>query len=59
MVFIVICVLMGVGNEWVEKYDFFDLCVFGLVGELINLEVWNWYNEVVGKGNCLIVDMFW
>jgi len=29
------------------------------VGEPINPEAWNWYNEVVGKGNCPIVDTWW
>lgn len=51
--------LMGAGNEWVEKHDLSDLRVLGSVGEPINPEAWNWYNEVVGKGNCPIVDTFW
>ncbi|MEX3015006.1 acetate--CoA ligase [Gymnodinialimonas hymeniacidonis] len=51
--------LMGKGNEWVEKYDLSDLRVLGSVGEPINPEAWNWYNDVVGKGNCPIVDTFW
>ncbi|MGB8622914.1 MAG: acetate--CoA ligase [Paracoccaceae bacterium] len=51
--------LMGQGNEWVEKYDLSDLKVLGTVGEPINPEAWNWYNDVVGKGNCPIVDTWW
>lgn len=51
--------LMGAGNEWVEKYDLSDLRVLGSVGEPINPEAWNWYNDVVGKGRCPIVDTFW
>ncbi len=51
--------LMGAGIEWVEKYDLSDLRVLGSVGEPINPEAWNWYNDVVGKGNCPIVDTFW
>ncbi|MCY4335163.1 MAG: acetate--CoA ligase [Litoreibacter sp.] len=51
--------LMGKGNEWVEKYDLSDLRVLGSVGEPINPEAWNWYNDVVGKGRCPIVDTFW
>ena len=51
--------LMGKGNEWVEKYDLSDLVVLGSVGEPINPEAWNWYNDVVGKGKCPIVDTFW
>ncbi len=51
--------LMGAGNDWVEKHDLSDLRVLGSVGEPINPEAWNWYNEVVGKGRCPIVDTFW
>ncbi|MGV6811126.1 MAG: acetate--CoA ligase [Brevirhabdus sp.] len=51
--------LMGQGTEWVEKYDLSSLKTLGTVGEPINPEAWNWYNEVVGKGNCPIVDTWW
>ncbi|MDU8943162.1 acetate--CoA ligase [Ovoidimarina sediminis] len=51
--------LMGAGREWVEKYDLSSLRLLGSVGEPINPEAWNWYNEVVGKGRCPIVDTFW
>ncbi len=51
--------LMGAGNEWVEKYDLSDLRILGSVGEPINPEAWNWYNDVVGNGRCPIVDTFW
>ncbi|MAM61508.1 MAG: acetate--CoA ligase [Maritimibacter sp.] len=51
--------LMGQGTEWVTKYDLSDLKVLGTVGEPINPEAWNWYNDVVGKGNCPIVDTWW
>jgi len=51
--------LMGQGNEWVEKYDLSDLKLLGTVGEPINPEAWNWYNDVVGKGKCPIVDTWW
>ena len=51
--------LMGKGTEFVEKYDLSDLKVLGTVGEPINPEAWNWYNDVVGKGNIPIVDTWW
>ncbi|MCK0096385.1 acetate--CoA ligase [Yoonia sp. F2084L] len=51
--------LMAAGNDPVEKYDLSDLRVLGTVGEPINPEAWNWYNDVVGKGNCPIVDTWW
>jgi len=51
--------LMGKGNEWVEGKDLSALKLLGTVGEPINPEAWNWYNEQVGKGNCPIVDTWW
>jgi acetyl-CoA synthetase len=51
--------LMGQGKEFVEKCDLSSLKVLGTVGEPINPEAWNWYNDVVGKGNCPIVDTWW
>ncbi|PRY22623.1 acetyl-coenzyme A synthetase [Aliiruegeria haliotis] len=51
--------LMGKGDEWVEKYDLSSLRLLGSVGEPINPEAWNWYNEKVGKGRCPIVDTYW
>ncbi|MBB5515893.1 acetyl-CoA synthetase [Rubricella aquisinus] len=51
--------LMGLGADFVESADLSSLRVLGSVGEPINPEAWNWYNEVVGKGNCPIVDTFW
>ena len=38
---------------------FFPFKVIGSVGEPINEEAWNWYNEKVGKNNCPIVDTWW
>ena len=51
--------LMGQGKEWVEKHDLSSLRILGSVGEPINPEAWNWYDEVVGKGRCPIVDTWW
>ena len=51
--------LMGQGDSFVEKCDLSSLRILGTVGEPINPEAWNWYNEVVGKGNCPIVDTWW
>ncbi len=51
--------LMGKGTEFVEKYDLSSLKVLGTVGEPINPEAWNWYHNVVGKGNVPIVDTWW
>ncbi len=51
--------LMGLGNEFVEKCDLSAIKVLGTVGEPINPEAWNWYNDIVGKGKCPIVDTWW
>ncbi|EGJ22053.1 Acetyl-coenzyme A synthetase [Cereibacter sphaeroides WS8N] len=51
--------LMGLGPEWVDKYDLSSLKLLGSVGEPINPEAWSWYNTHVGKGRCPIVDTFW
>jgi len=47
------------GNEYPNKHDMSSLRVLGSVGEPINPEAWIWYHEVIGKGNCPIVDTWW
>jgi acetyl-CoA synthetase len=51
--------LMGQGTEYVSKCDLSSLKLLGTVGEPINPEAWNWYNENVGQGRCPIVDTWW
>ncbi|TYB82490.1 acetate--CoA ligase [Maritimibacter fusiformis] len=51
--------LMAHGTEPVNKHDLSSLKVLGTVGEPINPEAWNWYNETVGKGTRPIVDTWW
>ncbi|MCC6000033.1 MAG: acetate--CoA ligase [Pararhodobacter sp.] len=51
--------LMAFGPEPVLKHDLASLRLLGTVGEPINPEAWNWYNEHVGKGRCPIVDTWW
>ncbi|MDH7444525.1 acetate--CoA ligase [Aquimarina sp. 2201CG14-23] len=46
-------------SSLVEKYDLSNLQVLGTVGEPINLEAWEWYNDIVGNNNCPIVDTWW
>ncbi|NPU83807.1 MAG: acetate--CoA ligase [Syntrophaceae bacterium] len=47
------------GNEWVKKADISSLRILGTVGEPINPEAWNWYYNVIGRGECPIVDTWW
>ena len=51
--------LMAHGDDPVKKYDLSDMKVLGTVGEPINPEAWNWYNDVIGKGKVPIVDTWW
>ncbi|MFD1193959.1 acetate--CoA ligase [Seohaeicola saemankumensis] len=51
--------LMAHGTDPVTKYDLSTIKVLGTVGEPINPEAWNWYNDVVGKGERPIVDTWW
>ncbi|MDA0762807.1 MAG: acetate--CoA ligase [Proteobacteria bacterium] len=51
--------LMAEGDEPVKKTSRSSLRVLGSVGEPINPEAWNWYNNVIGNGKCPIVDTWW
>lgn len=51
--------LMQSGLDYVKDKDLSSLKVLGSVGEPINEEAWNWYNEHIGKGKCPIVDTWW
>jgi len=51
--------LMAAGDQWLEGKDLSSLKKLGSVGEPINEEAWNWYNEKIGKGKCPIVDTWW
>lgn len=51
--------LMREGEEWVDKRDISSLRLLGSVGEPINPEAWMWYQRVVGKNQCPIVDTWW
>ena len=51
--------LMAAGDEWVKDRRMPSLRVLGTVGEPINEEAWNWYNEKIGKKRCPIVDTWW
>lgn len=50
---------MKAGREIPQARDLSSLRVLGSVGEPINPEAWMWYREVIGGGNCPIVDTWW
>jgi acetyl-CoA synthetase len=47
------------GERWPRKHDLSSLRLLGTVGEPINPEAWMWYQQVIGKGRCPIVDTWW
>ncbi|KAI9507252.1 acetyl-coenzyme a synthetase [Russula earlei] len=51
--------LRRLGSEHVGGHDLSSLRVIGTVGEPINPEAWNWYNENVGRRQCAVVDTYW
>jgi acetyl-CoA synthetase len=51
--------LQAYGEDFVKPYKLDSLRVLGSVGEPINEEAWNWYNEHIGKKRCPIVDTWW
>jgi len=51
--------LEAMGLDFVKPYKLDSLRILGTVGEPINEEAWNWYNENIGKKKCPIVDTWW
>jgi acetyl-CoA synthetase len=50
---------MRAGREFPDRHDLRSLRLLGTVGEPINPEAWMWYHEVIGHGQCPIVDTWW
>jgi len=51
--------LMREGDEWPKKHDLSCLKILGTVGEPINPEAWMWYHDVIGSGECPVIDTWW
>jgi len=51
--------LMKEGDDWVQNRDLNSLKILGTVGEPIKEPEWKWYDEIVGKRKCPIVDTWW
>jgi acetyl-CoA synthetase len=51
--------LRRMGDDFVKPYSLESLRILGSVGEPINPEAWEWYNTVVGRNRCSIVDTYW
>jgi len=51
--------LMAFGLGPLQNKDLSSLRVLGTVGEPINEDAWQWYDEHIGKRKCPIVDTWW
>jgi acetyl-CoA synthetase len=51
--------LMRAGDDWLASSSRRSLRLLGSVGEPINPEAWNWYQQKIGQGRCSIVDTWW
>jgi acetyl-CoA synthetase len=47
------------GDAHVKKHSLASLRLLGTVGEPINPEAWIWYQRMIGKRRCPIVDTWW
>jgi acetyl-CoA synthetase len=47
------------GEEFPKAHNLTSLRLLGSVGEPINPEAWIWYRNVIGAGQCPIVDTWW
>ncbi|MEA2102953.1 MAG: acetate--CoA ligase [Thermodesulfobacteriota bacterium] len=47
------------GDKWVKNHDISSLRILGSVGEPLNPEAWRWYYDLIGRGECTIVDTWW
>ncbi len=51
--------LMRYGDSWPNRNNISSLRLLGSVGEPINPEAWSWFYNIIGKGNCPIMDTWW
>ncbi|PLW24613.1 hypothetical protein PCANC_13849 [Puccinia coronata f. sp. avenae] len=51
--------LKKLGTSHLDGHDLSSLRVLGTVGEPINPDAWQWYNDHVGKNQCAVVDTYW
>ncbi len=47
------------GDEWPDRYDLSSLRLLGSVGEPLNPKAWDWYYNIIGKGELPIMDTWW
>lgn len=47
------------GEDEIAKYDLSSLRALGSVGEPIGAEIWKWYDDKIGHGQCHLADTYW
>ncbi len=47
------------GHTWPARYNLTSLQCLGSVGEVLNPDVWKWYNTHIGGNRCPIIDTWW
>lgn len=50
---------MKLDETQIMQHDFSNLKILGSVGEPINPEVWRWYDRVIGREQCPVIDTWW
>ncbi|WP_432738497.1 acetate--CoA ligase [Maridesulfovibrio sp. FT414] len=51
--------LMRFGHRYPDQHDLSTLRILGAVGEPFNPEAWLWLYEIIGKGQCPVLDTWW
>ncbi|GAB4201807.1 MAG: acetate--CoA ligase [Roseiflexaceae bacterium] len=51
--------LMRFGDAWPQRRDLSSLRLLACAGEPLNPEAWRWFYDVIGRGQCPIIDCWW
>ncbi|HEU4324193.1 MAG TPA: acetate--CoA ligase [Roseiflexaceae bacterium] len=51
--------LMRFGDAWPRRCDLSSLRLLACAGEPLNPEAWRWFYDVIGRGQCPIIDCWW
>jgi acetyl-CoA synthetase len=51
--------LMRFGDAWPKRRDLSTLRLLACAGEPLNPEAWRWFYEVIGRGQCPVIDNWW
>lgn len=51
--------LMRFGSAWPKRHDLSTLRLLACAGEPLNPEAWRWFNDVIGRNICPVIDNWW